>query len=66
MQFNFAKPALGVVYNTTMSRPDAALALAMLYGLEGKKEMLSHLVRSDVPSVAREAAALLSLSLIHI
>ena len=38
MQFNFAKPALGVVYNTTMSRPDAALALAMLYGFEGKKE----------------------------
>src|SRR5579871_6717329 len=38
MQFNFAKPALGVVYNTTMSRPDAALALAMLYGLEGKRE----------------------------
>ncbi|HEY3838410.1 MAG TPA: hypothetical protein VGL72_17645 [Bryobacteraceae bacterium] len=38
MQFNFAKPALGVVYNTTMSRPDAALALAMLYGFEGKRE----------------------------
>jgi len=38
MQFNFAKPALGVVYNTTMSTPDAALALAMLYGFEGKKE----------------------------
>lgn len=38
MQFNFAKPALGVIYNTTMSRPDAALALAMLYGFEGKKE----------------------------
>ncbi len=38
MQFNFAKPALGVVYNTTMSRPDAALALAMLYGFEAKKE----------------------------
>ncbi len=38
MQFNFAKPALGVVYNTTMSRPDAALALAMLYGFEGRKE----------------------------
>ncbi len=38
MQFNFAKPALGVVYNTTMSRSDAALALAMLYGFDGKKE----------------------------
>lgn len=38
MQFNFAKPALGVVYNTMMSRPDAALALAMLYGFEGKRE----------------------------
>ncbi len=38
MQFNFAKPALGVLYNTTMSRPDAALALAMLYGFEGKRE----------------------------
>ena len=38
MQFNFAKPALGVVYNTTMSTPDAALALAILYGFEGKKE----------------------------
>lgn len=38
MQFNFAKPALGVVYNTTMDRADAALALAMLYGFEGKRE----------------------------
>ena len=38
MQFNFAKPALGVVYCTTMSRPDAALTLALLYGFEGKRE----------------------------
>src|ERR1700728_4317451 len=38
MQFNFAKPALGVVYYTAMNRPDAALALAMLYGFEGKRE----------------------------
>src|SRR5262249_46663196 len=28
----------GIVYNTTMSRPDAALSLARLYGLEGKRE----------------------------
>ena len=38
MQFNFAKPPLGVVYNTTMSRADAVLALALLYGYEGKRE----------------------------
>src|SRR5438128_2625659 len=29
---------LGVVYNTSMSRPDAALALAELYGFQGKRE----------------------------
>ena len=28
----------GVIYNTSMSRPDAALALAALYGFEGKRE----------------------------
>jgi hypothetical protein len=38
MQFNFAKPALGVVYCTTMSRPDSVLTLALLYGFEGKRE----------------------------
>ena len=32
------KQPLGVVYNTSMSRPDAVLALAMLYGFEGKRE----------------------------
>src|SRR3954470_1378190 len=29
---------IGVVYNTSMSRPDAALALAELYGMQGKRE----------------------------
>ncbi len=29
---------MGVVYNTSMSRPDAALALAELYGFETKRE----------------------------
>jgi hypothetical protein len=38
MQFRFAPQVVGVVYNTTMSRPDAALSLALLYGLEGKRE----------------------------
>ena len=33
-----AQPPLGVVYNTSMERPDAALALAELYGFEGKRE----------------------------
>jgi hypothetical protein len=33
-----AKPPLGVIYNTSMSRPDAALALALLYGFEGKRD----------------------------
>jgi hypothetical protein len=33
-----AKPPLGVIYNTSMSRPDAVLALALLYGFEGKRE----------------------------
>jgi hypothetical protein len=39
MQSPFAgKQPLGVVYNTTMSRPDAALTLALLYGFTGKRE----------------------------
>src|SRR4051794_28789593 len=29
---------LGVVYNTSMSRPDAALALAGLYAFQGRRE----------------------------
>ena len=29
---------IGVVYITTMDRPDAALALAQLYGFQGKRE----------------------------
>jgi hypothetical protein len=33
-----AKPPLGVIYNTSMNRPDAVLALALLYGYEGKRE----------------------------
>ena len=33
-----AKPPLGIIYNTSMSRPDAVLALALLYGFEGKRE----------------------------
>ena len=33
-----AKPPLGVIYVTTMDRPDAALALALLYGYEGKRD----------------------------
>jgi hypothetical protein len=37
MQFR-RTPLPGVVYNTTMSRPDAALALSFLYGLQGKRE----------------------------
>jgi hypothetical protein len=32
------KQPLGVVYNTSMDRPDAALTLAELYGFEGKRE----------------------------
>jgi hypothetical protein len=37
MQFG-GPPIPGVIYNTTLSRPDSALALALLYGLEGKRE----------------------------
>jgi hypothetical protein len=37
MQFGQDK-TLGVVYQTTMDRPDAALALAMLHGYEGRRE----------------------------
>lgn len=37
MQF-VPKAPQGVVYITSMSRPDAALALAMLYGFQGKRE----------------------------
>jgi hypothetical protein len=29
---------MGVIYNTSMTRPDAALALAELYGFEGKRD----------------------------
>jgi hypothetical protein len=32
------KQPLGVVYNTSMTRPDAAMALALLYGFQGKRE----------------------------
>src|SRR5450755_4150820 len=32
------KPPIGVIYNTSMSRPDAALALAELYGFEEKRD----------------------------
>lgn len=32
-----AKPPLGIIYNTSMNRPDAVLALAFLYGCEGKR-----------------------------
>jgi hypothetical protein len=39
MQFaGQGKPPTGIVYITPMNRPDAALALALLYGLEGKRE----------------------------
>jgi len=38
MQLGRRIPVAGIVYNTTLRRPDAALALAMLYGLEGKRE----------------------------
>lgn len=38
MQFRGRPPVTGVVYNTTLSRPGAALTLAFLYGLEGKRE----------------------------
>lgn len=39
MQFpGQALAVAGIIYNTTMSRPDAALALAALYGWEGKRE----------------------------
>jgi hypothetical protein len=39
MQFpGQGKAPLGIIYNTTMNRPDAALALAMLYGYDGKRE----------------------------
>lgn len=39
MQFpGQAKPAVGIIYQTSMSRPDAALALAMLHGYAGKRE----------------------------
>jgi hypothetical protein len=33
-----AKPPLGIVYITTMSRADSALALALIHGFEGKGE----------------------------
>lgn len=38
MQAPQPKPSVGVIYNTSMSRPDAALALAALYGFRGRGE----------------------------
>ncbi len=39
MQFSGqGKPPSGIIYNTTMSRPDAVLALALLHFYSGKKE----------------------------
>ena len=32
------KPAVGIVFDTALSRVDDALAMALLYGLDGKKE----------------------------
>ena len=37
MQFQ-GKPPLGILYLTAMNRPVAALAIAALYGYEGKRE----------------------------
>src|ERR1700761_7491482 len=37
-QGRFGKPPMGVIYNSSMDRPDAALALAELYGFEEKKD----------------------------
>ena len=37
MQFEGKQP-LGVVYITSMTRPDSAVALALLYGFQGKRE----------------------------
>lgn len=37
-QAQATKPAVGVVYDTALSRVDDALAMALLYGLDGKKE----------------------------
>jgi hypothetical protein len=37
MQFG-PPPVVGIIYNTTMSRRDAALSLALLYGFEGRRE----------------------------
>ena len=33
-----AKPPMGVIFNTSMTRPDAALALAEIYGFESRRE----------------------------
>ena len=33
-----AAPPIGMVYNTSMSRPDAALALAAIYAFDSKRE----------------------------
>ena len=38
MQFPGQAPIPGVIYCTTMRRPDSALALALLFGLQGKRE----------------------------
>ena len=32
------KPSLGIIFDSALSRVDDALAMALLYGLDGKKE----------------------------
>src|SRR5580692_8994632 len=49
-----AKPPMGVIYNTSMTRPDAALALAVLYGFEVKRE--SHIGSVCVVGAGLETA----------
>ncbi|MCS7024670.1 MAG: nucleoside hydrolase [Bryobacteraceae bacterium] len=51
-----AKPPVGIVLDTDMSRPDDVLALALLYGLDGKNE--ARVVAVSVSKPNLKAAAL--------
>ncbi len=54
-QFGQGKPSLGVVFDSDMGRIDDALALAMLYGFEGKNA--ARIVSLSVSSSNLQAAA---------
>ena len=45
------KPAVGIIYDTALQTIDDALAMALLFGFDGKKDVrVESLARSNSPS----------------